>query len=170
VEAGSFTGFYLSYYQLLLTVAHQRLGSLTDAEDATAEVFRVAWQAHVKGTDLSLAWAYQTLRNVVGNEYRRRSRADALAERVGIIDSVPDQPGPLEDAIVVRQRMEELSSSDRELIRMAYWEDLSRDEIAEILGCSAVTVRVRLLRARNRLDALLKAKRAPSALQGRLHG
>jgi RNA polymerase sigma-70 factor (ECF subfamily) len=66
--------------------------------------------------------------------------------------------------------MEELSSSDRELIRMAYWEDLSRDEIAEILGCSAVTVRVRLLRARNRLDALLKAKRAPSALQGRLHG
>lgn len=150
----SFTGFYQRYYRLVLTIAHQRLGSFWDAEDATAEVFRIAWRQHQAGVTPTLPWLYQVLRNVVGNEYRRRDRTDTHTRRLD--DS--DDPAPSvarDDVIDLRRRLAQLPEPDRELLYMAYWEDLSRAEIGQILGCSAATVRVRLLRARSKLRAAL---------------
>lgn len=165
-----FVGVYQAYYRAILTVAHQRLGSFADAEDATAEVFRIAWRAHLDGTEFGLPWLYQTLRNVIGNEYRRRSRADALTERVGQIEFPLDHVSSPDDAIEIRHWMQKLPELDRELIRMAYWEDLSREEIARVLGCTAATVRVRLFRARRRLETLLVADSVSSKGQGPPHG
>lgn len=59
------------------------------------------------------------------------------------------------DALDVRRALAGLRETDREILYMAYWEDLTRAEIASILGISTVTVRVRLLRARQTLKALL---------------
>jgi RNA polymerase sigma-70 factor (ECF subfamily) len=41
---------------------------------------------------------------------------------------------------------------------MAYWEELTREEMAEVLGCSLTAVKVRLLRARERLKTLLASQ------------
>lgn len=174
----TFRDFYYRHYRLLLSVAEQRLGSRADAEDATAEVFRIAWTRCQDGESggrdgvLSLPWAYQTLRNVIGNEYRRRDRASRLVQEAGPIlaeegTSARDGarlpgtghhthgPGQ-EDAAVVRHCLRELAEADREALYMAYWEDLSRQEIADVLGCSAVAVRVRLHRARKKMAELLE--------------
>lgn len=68
----TFVDSYKRYYRLVLTVAQQRLVGHGGAEDVTAEVFRIVWSHHQGGGELSLPWVYQTLRNVVGNEYRLR--------------------------------------------------------------------------------------------------
>lgn len=151
MPADSFVAFYRRYYSLVLTVAQQRLAGVADAEDAAAEVFRIAWARDRAGGALTLPWLYQVLRNVVGNEYRRLGRAPALTEEFSddqwrnVLETKAD------DAIAVRGCMNSLPAADRELLFMAYWEDLSRHEIAQILGCSVAAVRVRLLRARRRL-------------------
>ncbi|WP_165397373.1 RNA polymerase sigma factor [Microterricola gilva] len=152
----TFSSFYKQYYRLILTVAQQRLPSFSDAEDLTAEVFRIAWKYHSDGNELNLPWLYQVLRNVVGNEYRRTTRADQFSQRFGdqMLNSFAESP---DSALEMRRLLQLLPLQERELIYMAYWEDLTGQEIAAILGCSPVTVRVRLMRARKKAQVADRA-------------
>jgi len=151
-----FPDFYRKHYRLILTVAQQRLGGTADAEDVTAEVFRVAWARHDDGAAITLPWLYTTLRNVIGNEYRRQGRLGSFVSDAGPILTVDDSFGSAaDDAIEVRRALRRLPEADRELLYMAYWEELSRVEIAAILGISAIAVRIRLMRARERFRHLL---------------
>ena len=155
MDVESFAAFYRQHYRLILTVAEQRLRGHTDAEDITAEVFRIAWKHAFEGNELSLPWVYQVLRNVIGNEYRRVGRAAQFLEDAGPLLVANLVESSSEDAIEVRAAMRQLSVDDREVLYMAYWEDLSGQEIAAILDCTSVTVRVRLMRARRKLKSIL---------------
>ncbi len=153
-----FVAFYSQYHRLILTIAQQRLGGFSDAEDVTAEVFRITL-AHYRATgELSLPWVRRTLYHVVGQEYRRRGRAplgmdDPLLSGWDLADA--DDP---DDAIAIRQALAGSRESDREVIFMTYWEDLTPAEIGAALGCSESAVRVRLRRARRRLRKRLLAQ------------
>lgn len=153
----TFRAFYTEHYRLVLTVAEQRLRGLSAAEDAAAETFRIAWGHHRDGGELSLPWVYRTLRNVIGNEYRRLRRSEELTQAAGPVLARADAEEPA-DALHIRRCIAELPDAERELIRMVYWEDLSSAEIAGILDCSAPAARVRLHRARRRLEALLNGR------------
>lgn len=155
MDSDTFVAFYGRYYRLVLTVAHQRLGGLSDAEDAAAEVFRIAWAHHAAGNELSLSWVYMTLRNVVGNEYRRSGRALDLVVKIAPMTWEESAPVSIDDAVTVRVAMRGLPVAQRDLLHMAYWQDLAPVEIAQILGCSATAARIRLLRARRHLKSLI---------------
>jgi RNA polymerase sigma factor (sigma-70 family) len=155
----SFERFYRQHYSLILSVAHQRLGVFGDAEDATAETFRIAWDYYQCGNELTLAWTYQVLRNVIGNQYRSRRRREALKVKIAQLEIEPtgEFASLAEDRIAILKAMTELSEPEQELLRMAYWEDFSGKEIAEILNCSPTAARIRLTRARKHLLAILAA-------------
>ena len=152
-RADEFRAFYHAHYGVILTVAEQRLDTRQAAEDATADVFQIAWRRFSdEGATLSLPWVYRILRNVVGTEYRRRERARRALDRLS--DTVAD-PQRADDRVDVRGALAALPERERELLFMAYWEDLTHDEIAGILGITTGALRVRLTRARARLrDAL----------------
>jgi len=148
-----FASFYRSHYSLILTTVGRRLNDHSTAEDVTSEVFRVAWSHYQTGGEMTLPWLYTVARNVVGNEYRRSTRSAALTVKAaGHADDVMDDR---DDDADVRRAMMELREADREILFMAYWEDLSGAEIATILGCKVPTVWVRLNRARSALRAHL---------------
>lgn len=153
--AARFETTYRQHYRLLLTVAHQRLGVWDDAEDAVSAVFRVAWQYCLDGHELTLPWLYQTLRNVIGTEYRRRARAGTLTSLDEISDHCDVLLDPDNASLTVRIAIQQLPEPDRELLYMTYWEDLSGSEISAILGTTPLAVRLRLVRARKRLRTLL---------------
>ena len=146
-DHASFATFYRANYSLILTTCERRLSDRKAAEDATADVFRIAWERSTAGQELSLPWLYGVARNIVGREYRRaRStwplvEATALAEGVGAT-ALSDR------ALDLRAAVSKLKLAERELLFMAYWEDLAPVEMAEILGCSVATLWVRLNRAR----------------------
>jgi len=155
MDAELFAGFYRRYYRLVLTMAQRRLADFDAAQDVTASVFRIAWEYHLSGKELTLPWLYQTLRNVVGNEYRHQTRSDALFTKLAPMycESIP--PEPVDEQLTVREAMRQLSPNEYDLLCMAYWEDLSASEIGDILGCSATAVRVRLMRARTHMKSIL---------------
>jgi hypothetical protein len=62
---------------------------------------------------------------------------------------------PIDDRITVRAAMQKLPAAEFELLRMAYWEDLSAPEIAQILNTTATAIRLHLLRARLRLKGII---------------
>jgi len=162
----SFHVFYSRYHSLLLGVAQQRLVGMSSAEDVVAEAFAIAWSHYREGGELTLPWLYQVLRNLIGNEYQRAVRADKLVERVGASLGTNIVEFATDDAIGLRSAIKELPEDDRELIYMAYWEDLKRNEMAAILGCSATAVRLRLMRAKRRLKTLVDGSETGSKKEG----
>ncbi len=57
---------------------------------------------------------------------------------------------------LVRGALDRLMDQDREIIRLAYFDQASTEEIAAVFGCSANAAYVRLHRALKRLKAVLE--------------
>jgi RNA polymerase sigma factor (sigma-70 family) len=160
-----FEELFRTYHAVLVTAAYNRLSNIGDAEDAAAEVFAQAWRRRDEAAHVfTIAWLYSTLRNVIGNQYRGRTRHARRVERAEANHRDLGAEAS-EEVLDVRAAVNRLDPADRELIWMAFWEDLTREEMAEILGCSAATLRVRLHRAKKRLEtALLESSAAVGAV------
>lgn len=98
-----------------------------------------------------MAWLYVVARNIIGNEYRRMARSRALRDRIEstVMDSTRS------DGREVREAISQLRKIERELVYMAYWEQLSGAEIADVLRISVPAVWTRLSRARGELRDVL---------------
>ena len=152
-----FRSLYLDHYKQVYMYFRRRT-DIECARDGTADTFLVAWRRldDVPGGDKTLPWLYGTARRVLANQWRGRRRADRLQEKLAGLGADPE-PGPEASVVpsaemqLVLDAMGRLRKPDREIIRLAEWEQLSHADIATVLGCSAHAVDQRLHRARKRL-------------------
>lgn len=132
--------------------------SAADANDATSEVFLVAWRRldSVPPDDGTLPWLIGVARNVVRNVERSNIRSVRLASKVSDLPTEPP-PGPETQVVMgsqfeqVQAAMAGLSDDDREVIRLRTWEELTAPQIARVLGCSTAAAEKRVTRAWSRL-------------------
>ncbi|WP_051191679.1 RNA polymerase sigma factor [Microbacterium luticocti] len=150
-----FAQFYRDHYRLVVTIAEHRLGSLQDAEDVASETFRIVFQRHASGGDLTLPWLYGVVRNLVGNEYRRRTRSRALHDRLAT-EWHETEPEASDAVEMVREALTLLPTAQQELLTMIYWDELTMAEAAAILKCRVGAVRVRVMRARRALRSMIE--------------
>ncbi len=132
------------------------------AEDLVSEVFVAALSAssrvvaHDSGS--ALPWLYGIGLNVLRRHYREARPPQGMARDLGMDWGAVDERL---DAQAERGRLRVvltgLSDSDRELLLLVAWEDLTPADAATALGISPVAARSRLHRARTR---------AMKALQG----
>lgn len=103
------------------------------------------------------AYVLGIARNVIASTITDRGRKLALRDAYGRLREPPD--GPLkrlvdeEQAARVRAALRHLSLTDRELLRLAYYDGLKSREIAERLGEPGDRIRKRKSRAVARLRA-----------------
>lgn len=155
---------YLNHGGDLRAYCRRRL-EREDAEDALAEVFAVAWRRFDKipeGREARL-WLYGVARNVVRNATRTARRRTRLSNRL-TASSEPPGSGPAE-SLVIRSEHEDvmtalstLKPSDQEVLRLHAWEELSRDEIAHVLGITVAAADMRLHRAIARMSVALRSR------------
>jgi len=130
----------------------RRVAERSDVEDLVAEVWTTAWRRFeaipVDGGELP--WLYVTARNHLANWRRRNRPTEPFSE-----DHARVEPVGAEEAHDVLRLLADLSMDDQEILRLAAWEELSPTEIAQVLGISASAARVRLHRARKRLQRRL---------------
>ncbi len=127
-------------------------------DDTVAETFLVAWRRldELPEPDHALPWLYGVAYRVVGHQWRSRSRRRRLDEKLAIVRSAPS-PSPEDVAVQtdettrVLEAATHLQSRDAEILRLLAWEQMTRPEIAEILGISPNTVSKRIQRARQNL-------------------
>jgi len=159
-QTGNTEGFdplFQAHYQAIYRYCVRRLGP-SEAEDATADVFAVAWRRldELPPGAAGRAWLFGVAHRVVGNRYRSRRRQLTLSARLGAMttdrtrqEALEPAPDPGVELLLVA--LDGLSATDRELLRLSSWDDLSRDEIASVLGIKQNAVDQRLYRARSRL-------------------
>jgi len=149
-----FDPLFEAHYQEIYRFCIRRLG-FDDAEDATAEVFAVAWRRiddMPSGVD-DRAWLYGVAQRIVGNHRRSRRRQQGLLKRILETRSVgePDVATGADVDARVLAALSSLSGSDQDLLRLTTWEGLNRSEIAHVLGIKENAVDQRIHRAKARL-------------------
>ncbi len=130
------------------------------AEDLTQETFLAVIRAaeRYEPTALVRTYLYSIAMNLLSAERRRIAK-----------DSPPGKESPepatreASDSVLwIRQALDKLDDSEREILMLREYEQLSYAEIAELHSLPVNTVRSRLFRARMALKAHLQPERAPS--------
>ncbi len=160
---------YDRYGALVYTFCRRTLFSSTDAEDASQQVFLIAWQRRDRFDPErgSLAgWLIGIARNVVRESQRRRARLferrDRLVEaarsgtdRGSMSDDL--DPESVADRLLMADALQQLTSEQRRVIELAFYAGLTQSEIAEELGTPLGTVKSHARRGLARLRHHLEA-------------
>ena len=83
-----FTTLYKRSYRTILRYIYQRVNDHALAEDLTAETYARALEKQKNGVTITVGWLIRAARNLIGNEYQRRDRAQARMQRIVIEVSI----------------------------------------------------------------------------------
>jgi RNA polymerase sigma factor (sigma-70 family) len=158
---------YREHYRSVWAYAVRRIESQADVSDVVADVFTIAWRrlSEVPDPPGDLLWLYGVARRVVAGKRRSARRVHDLIARLQanpVILSAADGD-QLTDRLL--DAVARLRPSEREAIALVHWEQLSHDEAASVLGCSANAVAIRVHRARSRLRRALAEFAEPKQTQ-----
>ena len=109
-------------------------------------------------------WFYRILKNHCLDRLRDRKRIDhndeIVAQRASSDSGSPEnQAMALQNASDINAAIQALPEDLKEIIELRHFQDLSYEEMAQILDCPTGTVMSRLYRARKQLKAELEIKR-----------
>lgn len=150
----AFEELFRKHQAQLFSVSLRFLGNRTEAEDAVQEAFLDIYQglSRFKGQSSFLTWAYSITVRRCMTRMRKAARHGELSQ--ALYES-PGKHSPDIDRILVQEAVDKLSDNHRIVLILKYYEQLSMQEIAEILGYGVAQVKMRLHRARNALRNLL---------------
>ncbi|RAY12341.1 SigE family RNA polymerase sigma factor [Actinomadura craniellae] len=135
----------------LLRTAYLLCRDWATAEDLVQTALTRAWLAWHRIGDDPDPYVYRILANSHVSWWRRRWHGEVPTERL------PDLPGPqsteVEDRDLLWDALGRLGRRERAAVVLRYYADLEHVAIAEILGCSPVTVRSQISRALAKLRA-----------------
>ena len=158
VERESFDAFVLARWASLVRTAYLLTGEHALAEDLAQTALAKSWFAWDRITDDPMPYVRRVMVTTSVSWWRRRWRAEVPTEvlpepRTQAVDAVTDG----QDLWTAIGR---LPPRQRAVIVLRYYEDLTEDETASVLGCSVGTVKSHCSRAvaKLRLDTALEPR------------
>ena len=145
-------------YRFVLRLTNDR--SL--AEDIASEVFIDVWRRAegFKVKSQVSTWMLAIARHKALSALRRRSDERLDENATAIADPADDAETTVDKRdrnALVQHCLSQLSALHREVLDLVYYHEKSVDEVAEIVGAPANTVRTRMFYARKRMQTLLEA-------------
>lgn len=157
-----FKSLYGEWSAYVYSLAYRLAGNKADAEDLTQEAFLRAYRflKDFKGGSIK-GWLYKIVTNVFYSEVEKEKKRPVLLEEEALAQQTdPLLPEPHEEVgrsetrAAVQKAISSLPADYRTALVLADMEELSYQEISEILDVPIGTVRSRISRGR----ALLKEK------------
>jgi len=154
-EESALSALFTRYAPLVYHMAAQSLGQ-GSAEELVQDVFFSVWtkaQSYERGRGLFRPWLLQIAHFRVLNELRRRSRRPRLEPGLdgdSLEELADGGEGPLEQAWsdyrreALRAAVDSLPPSQRQALSLAFFEELSHDQVAQALKLPIGTVKTRI--------------------------
>jgi RNA polymerase sigma-70 factor, ECF subfamily len=160
------------HQQRVLGTIGRMLGDDTEAEDLAQQVFVRVWKSASRWEPAAkfTTWLYTIVRNLVFNESRRRSRRPARS--LEEMQDDEEHPRQFADAATkspdtelldaemqaaIERAIQELPEAQRIAVVLRRYQDVSYEEIAEVLQITVSAVKSVLFRARTELREKLRA-------------
>jgi RNA polymerase sigma-70 factor (sigma-E family) len=139
-----FTDYYVARADSLRKTAYLLCGDWHLAQDLTQTTFTKmyrAWQ-RIQRHDTLDQYARQVLVRTFLDETRRpwRREFSTVPDSPALDVAARDDQSP-DDRLLLRTALSRIPKRRRAVLILRFWEDLSVDQTAEILGCSAGTVK-----------------------------
>lgn len=143
-----------NYYSTLVVIAYSILGDHHLAEDAAQAAYAKAITAlpKLKDSDKFAAWLTRICRNTAMDMVNKKSRQytrDDLSQLKA--SNKQDDTTPL-----IRQAIAKLAPAEKEIICLRYYDQMSYQQMGEILGISLPAINGRLKRAKQKMAEHLK--------------
>lgn len=148
-----FYDFAHRYMPTIANFARRRLYPIQPEEldDIVADVLVIAWRKRDSIPEGAEApWLIGVTRKVLANARRKAYRRNNFIQS----QRADETHRSAEDRVVkdeaVHAALSELSTGDREILMLHFWDDLSIEQIAQVTGATVNAASVRLSRARKR--------------------
>jgi RNA polymerase sigma-70 factor (ECF subfamily) len=146
------------HYGIVRAVCHRIVVNAADADDAVQNALIAIVRAlpSFDGRSKFSTWVYRIATNAALDEVRRIRRRPVPHDNDGLdVAQVAERTGAVDAQIDVRDALEQLPEEYRVAMVLRHVADLDYADIAVILDVPVGTVRSRLARGRDRLEALL---------------
>lgn len=141
------------YYNSIAAIAYSVLTDHQLAEDAAQETFLRALKnlKKLKSKKKFGPWLAQICRNVAKDMAKKKLRGIQTGNSPTLEDGHNEK-----DSQAVKHAIGRLSFSEKELIMLRYYNDMSYEQMASVLNLSKAAINNRLVRARKKIAKLLK--------------
>ncbi|WP_106816687.1 RNA polymerase sigma factor [Microbacterium timonense] len=159
---------YRRWSPIVFTLALRVLGDRGDAEDVTQKTFVAAWTSRAsydpaKGR-LS-TWLVTITRRRIADSLDARRRVRELQEKLQRF-AVTEEPSSSEldlgDRLLLADEIDRLEPDAQRVVRLAFYDDLTHQQIATRLGMPLGTVKSHIRRSLTRLRDRLEVSHAAS--------
>jgi RNA polymerase sigma-70 factor (ECF subfamily) len=154
-----FARYRVALYRWLLRL----VSDTATAEDLLSEVFLDVWRhaAVFEGRSSASTWLLAIARNKAISARRRRPDVELNEELTSTLADPADDPELMlekkDREEVLRRSVAQLSQGHAEIIDLVYYHGKSVNEVAEVMGLNAATVKTRMFYARKKLAELAAA-------------
>lgn len=151
---------YARWSPLVYSLALRALGDVGDAEDVTQRTFVSAWQGRA-GFDPDRgrvsAWLVGITRHRIADAHEARAKARELQARLAAEADLDDvEEMDLADRLLVADEISRLEPVAQQVVRLAFYDDLTHVQISERLGLPLGTVKSHLRRSLYRMKSRLE--------------
>ena len=161
-----FEGVIQEYHRDILNFLYRLVGNRAEAEDLAQDTFIKAYKKleSLEESEKMKSWLFSIARNVTIDFFRKNknhsipldstilenyAQATAVDYRSDVMAS--------EISVELKKTIEQLSSEDRMIVKLLYYEGFSYKEICDLLQINQNTLKSRLHRARKVLLAAIQA-------------
>ncbi len=159
-EEAAFHRIFARYNGPVRYFVHRLVG---DA-DMTDDIVQNTWLTVVRKVrtlrkpEAFRVWLYRVARNLAYSALRARGATVELADDIPAPQSAPDEDTfSAEDAAAVHVALGKLSPAHREVVVLCFLEELSYEQIAEVVHCNLGTVKSRIHYAKRALRREMEA-------------
>lgn len=150
----SFLQLYQKYYNKVFSISKGILLDTEEAEDCTQEIFSLAYK-NLNRFDKRSKFSTWLYKIAVNRSIQQGRKLKHLRKNVSLneqAENIPAQSSTSEDHedVNVSVALEKLPDTDRAILTLFYWDELTLQEIGDSLGCSPNAAKTRLFRAREK--------------------
>ncbi len=134
-------------YQAPLRYFISRL--LTNPETAE-DIFQDTWLTVIrrihtlKKTEAFSTWLYRIARNKVYQQFRRKRKLFELDQNIAVPNNTENDVFPPEDSAKVHRGLKKLLPEYREVLMLRFLEQMSYEQISQVINCRLGTVKSRI--------------------------
>lgn len=159
---------YRRWSPVVFTLALRSLGDRGDAEDVTQRTFVSAWNSRA-GYDSSKArlstWLITIARRRIADTFEARAKVEQLQaemERLTPPDALVSESIDLSETLLLSSELQQLAPDAQAVMRLAFYDDLTHEEISRRMGMPLGTVKSHIRRSLARMRDRLEVNRVTS--------